>query len=38
VAAITTAGLHVVELHRFDIQAMPPPARPHVLGVALRPR
>jgi SAM-dependent methyltransferase len=38
VAAITAAGLRVVELDRFDLQAMPPPARPHVLGVAQRPR
>lgn len=38
VAAITAAGLDVVELDRFDLQAMPPPARPHVLGVAQRPR
>ncbi len=38
VAAITTAGLQMVELDRFDLQAMPPPVRPHVLGVAQRPR
>lgn len=38
VAAITAAGLHVVELDRFDLQAMPPPVRRHVLGVAQRPR
>jgi SAM-dependent methyltransferase len=38
VAAITAAGLDVVELDRFDLQAMPPPVRPHVLGVAQRPR
>jgi SAM-dependent methyltransferase len=38
VAAITTAGLRVVELDRFDLQAMPALARPHVLGVAQRPR
>jgi hypothetical protein len=38
VAAITTAGLQVVELDRFDLQAMPPLARPHVLGVAQQPR
>ena len=37
VAAITAAGLRVVELDRFDLPAMPPPARPHVLGVAERP-
>jgi ubiquinone/menaquinone biosynthesis C-methylase UbiE len=34
VAAITAAGLRLVQLDRFDLQAMPPPARPHVLGVA----
>jgi ubiquinone/menaquinone biosynthesis C-methylase UbiE len=38
VAAITAAGLRVVELDRFDVQAMPPLVRPHVLGVAERPR
>jgi ubiquinone/menaquinone biosynthesis C-methylase UbiE len=36
VAAITTAGLRLVQLDRFDLQAMPPLARPHVLGVAER--
>jgi ubiquinone/menaquinone biosynthesis C-methylase UbiE len=36
VAAITTAGLRLVALDRFELQAMPPPARPHVLGVAER--
>jgi ubiquinone/menaquinone biosynthesis C-methylase UbiE len=36
VAAITAAGLKVVQLDRFDLQAMPPLARPHVLGVAER--
>jgi hypothetical protein len=36
VAAITVAGLRVVQLDRFDLQAMPPLARPHVLGVAER--
>ena len=36
VAAITAAGLRVVRLDRFDLQAMPPLARPHVLGVAER--
>jgi len=36
VAAITAAGLQVVELHRFDLQAMPRLARPHALGVAQR--
>jgi ubiquinone/menaquinone biosynthesis C-methylase UbiE len=36
VAAIAAAGLQVVQLDRFDLQAMPPPARPHVLGVAER--
>ena len=36
VAAITAAGLQVVRLDRFDLQAMPPLARPHVLGVAER--
>ena len=34
VAAITAAGLRLVQLDRFDLQAMPPLARPHVLGVA----
>ena len=34
VAAITAAGLRLVRLERFDLQAMPPLARPHVLGVA----
>jgi len=38
VAAITAAGLRVVALERFDLQAMPALARPHVLGVAERPR
>ena len=38
VAAIAAAGLQVVQLERFDLQAMPPLARPHVLGVAERPR
>jgi ubiquinone/menaquinone biosynthesis C-methylase UbiE len=38
VAAITAAGLRLVQLDRFDLQAMPPPARPHVLGTAQRPR
>jgi SAM-dependent methyltransferase len=37
VAAITAAGLHIVALDRFDLQAMPVLARPHVLGVAQRP-
>jgi SAM-dependent methyltransferase len=36
VAAITNAGLRVVQLDRFDLAAMPPLARPHVLGVAQR--
>jgi ubiquinone/menaquinone biosynthesis C-methylase UbiE len=36
VAAITAAGLRLVQLDRFDLQAMPPLARPHVLGVAER--
>ena len=36
VAAITAAGLQVVQLDRFDLQAMPPLTRPHVLGVAER--
>jgi ubiquinone/menaquinone biosynthesis C-methylase UbiE len=36
VAAITAAGLQVVQLDRFDLPAMPPLARPHVLGVAER--
>jgi SAM-dependent methyltransferase len=38
VAAITAAGLQVVALDRFDLKAMPPLARPHVLGVAERRR
>jgi SAM-dependent methyltransferase len=37
-AAITAAGLRVMELDRFDLQAMPALVRPHVLGVAERPR
>jgi SAM-dependent methyltransferase len=36
VAAITAAGLRVVALDRFDLKAMPPLARPHVLGEAER--
>jgi ubiquinone/menaquinone biosynthesis C-methylase UbiE len=36
VATITAAGLQVVQLDRFDLQTMPPLARPHVLGVAER--
>jgi ubiquinone/menaquinone biosynthesis C-methylase UbiE len=36
VAAITAAGLQVVQLDRFDLPSMPPLARPHVLGVAER--
>jgi ubiquinone/menaquinone biosynthesis C-methylase UbiE len=36
VATITAAGLRLVALDRFDLRAMPPPARPHVLGVADR--
>jgi SAM-dependent methyltransferase len=36
VAAITAAGLQIVQLNRFDLKAMPPLARPHVLGVAER--
>jgi len=36
VAAITAAGLRVIQLDRFDLPAMPPLARPHVLGVAER--
>jgi len=36
VAAITAAGLRLVQLDRFDLRAMPPLARPHVLGVAER--
>jgi ubiquinone/menaquinone biosynthesis C-methylase UbiE len=35
-AAITAAGLRLVQLDRFDLPAMPPLARPHVLGVAQR--
>jgi SAM-dependent methyltransferase len=36
VAAIAAAGLRLVALDRFDLQAMPALARPHVLGVAER--
>jgi ubiquinone/menaquinone biosynthesis C-methylase UbiE len=36
VAAITAAGLKVFQLDRFDLKAMPPLARSHVLGVAER--
>jgi SAM-dependent methyltransferase len=36
VAAVTAAGLQLVALDRFDLRAMPPLARPHVLGVAER--
>jgi ubiquinone/menaquinone biosynthesis C-methylase UbiE len=36
VAAIAAAGLQVVQLDRFNLKAMPPLARPHVLGVAER--
>jgi SAM-dependent methyltransferase len=36
VAAITAAGLRLVQLDRFGVPAMPPLARPHVLGVAER--
>jgi ubiquinone/menaquinone biosynthesis C-methylase UbiE len=36
VAAISAAGLRLVQLDRFDLKAMPPLARPHVLGVAER--
>jgi SAM-dependent methyltransferase len=35
-AAIAAAGLRLVRLDRFDLPAMPPLARPHVLGVAER--
>jgi ubiquinone/menaquinone biosynthesis C-methylase UbiE len=38
VADITAAGLRLVALDRFDLAAMPPLARPHVLGVAERDR
>jgi ubiquinone/menaquinone biosynthesis C-methylase UbiE len=38
VAAIAAAGLQVVQVDRFDLQAMPVLARPHVIGVAERPR
>jgi hypothetical protein len=34
VAAIAAAALRLVQVDRFDLQAMPPLARPHVLGVA----
>jgi ubiquinone/menaquinone biosynthesis C-methylase UbiE len=37
VAAVTAAGLQLVQLDRFDLQAMPALARPHVLGVAQQP-
>jgi ubiquinone/menaquinone biosynthesis C-methylase UbiE len=36
VAAIGAAGLPLVQLDRFDLQATPALARPHVLGVAER--
>jgi ubiquinone/menaquinone biosynthesis C-methylase UbiE len=36
VAAITAAGLRLVQLDRFDLPAMPALARHHVLGVAER--
>ena len=36
VAAIAAAGLRLVQVDRFDLPAMPPLARPHVLGVAER--
>jgi ubiquinone/menaquinone biosynthesis C-methylase UbiE len=36
IAAITAAGLQVVQLDRFDLKAMPMLARPHVLGEAER--
>jgi ubiquinone/menaquinone biosynthesis C-methylase UbiE len=36
VAAIAAAGLQVIQLDRFGLKAMPPLARPHVLGVAER--
>lgn len=38
VAAIARAGLDVVELDGFDFDVMPALVRPHVLGVAERPR
>jgi ubiquinone/menaquinone biosynthesis C-methylase UbiE len=38
VADITAAGFRVVALERFELQAMPALARPHVLGIAERPR
>lgn len=38
VAAIARAGLDVVELDDFDFDVMPALVRPHVLGVAERPR
>ena len=38
VTAISAAGLRVVALDRFDLQAMPPLVRPHMLGVAERPQ
>jgi ubiquinone/menaquinone biosynthesis C-methylase UbiE len=38
VAAIGAAGLRLVALDRFDLQAMPALARPHVLGTAERGR
>ena len=36
VAAIGAARLRLVQLDRFDLKAMPPLVRPHVLGVAER--
>jgi ubiquinone/menaquinone biosynthesis C-methylase UbiE len=36
VAAINAAGLRLIQLDRFDLQAMPPLARPAVLGLAER--
>jgi ubiquinone/menaquinone biosynthesis C-methylase UbiE len=37
VATVTAAGLRLVQLDRFDLQAMPALARPHVLGAAQQP-
>ena len=37
-AAITAAGLHVVQPDRFDLPAMPALARPHALGSRSGPR
>lgn len=38
VATIRAAGLEVVEVDAFDFEVMPPPVRPHAIGVAERSR